>query len=164
MKKNQECIEKRQDSSHQRNRLYSIFRKIKSISRKTQPDQEPRRAAFVHEEENSGAFKYSPCYRINNRFRKMFANRKRYLNSIKQKPRLWAGRVNWEPVKMDLRNWVVNIFLEGIVVNFAVWALFKADFNLATIFAYGIFIDRLVDIYWRLRQHGSSSKIPNKNK
>ena len=123
-----------------------------------------RRARFVSDENDSGTFKYSARHKINIKFKKVFLNTKRRINSIKQKLSLWASNVDWPIVKKDLINWILNTFLEGLSINFATWALFKAEFTPATILAYGIVVNQGVSIYWRLRRHGSSTKIPNKNK
>ena len=121
-----------------------------------------RKARFVNVEKE-GTFKYKLKQEIN-RYRKMSRlDVKRFLMSLIHKPSLWAQRIYWDQVKSELFNWGIEAFIEGLLFNYVTFVLLGADFNIATIFAYGIIIKQGLSVYWRLR-NGTSPKIPTKDK
>jgi len=89
---------------------------------------------------------------------------KRSVNTIIQKPMLWASEVDWLKVREDTFFWVVGALIEGFTANIATHYLFGIKFSFMMVLAHGILISQGIDIYWRLRQHGSNTKLPQKDK
>ena len=59
--------------------------------------------------------------------------------------------------------WLMNAFVEGLIVNFAVWGLLGWRFNFITIMAWGFVVKQSLDLYWRLKINGSTTKLPEKH-
>jgi len=59
--------------------------------------------------------------------------------------------------------WLMNAFVEGIIVNFAVWGLLGWRFNFITIMAWGFAVKQSLDLYWRLKINGTTTKLPEKH-
>jgi len=59
--------------------------------------------------------------------------------------------------------WLMNAFVEGLVVNFVVWGLLGWKFNIITIMAYGMAVKYSLDLYWRLKINGTNTKLPQKH-
>jgi len=74
-----------------------------------------------------------------------------------------ASKVEWNTVKNDLFEWAVEVLIEGMSANFATHFLLGVDFTIFTIIAHGIVIKQGLSIYWRLKEHGTASKIPKKD-
>ena len=126
--------------------------------------QKIRNATFVHTElEESERFKYFQASRLSSKFKEIHISLKRRVNSIVQKPLLWASFVDWKTVREDLIEWSVESLLEGFTANFVTHYLFGWTFNLFTMLAYGFAIKQGLSIHRRLKQDGTVSKIPKKN-
>ena len=61
------------------------------------------------------------------------------------------------------RNKIINAFIEGLIVNFAVWGLLGWRFNFITIMAWGFAVKQFLDLYWRLKINGTNTKLPEKH-
>ncbi len=103
-------------------------------------------------------------YKIIDTFSKWKLSLKRGVNTIIQKPRLWASKVNWPEARKDTIFWILNALIEGITANVATHYLFGVKLNFMTVLAHGILIQQGIDIYWRLRKDGPNTKIPQTNK
>jgi len=97
-------------------------------------------------------------------FSKWRASWKRGINTIIQKPKLWASKVDWKKIKNDTASWIIEALIEGFTANIATHYLLGVKFNPMTILAHGIVIKQGIDIYWRLRKDGPTTKLPQKNK
>ena len=59
--------------------------------------------------------------------------------------------------------WLMNAFVEGLVVNFVVWGLLGWRFNIITIMAYGMAVKYSLDLYWRIKINGKHARLPEKH-
>ena len=89
---------------------------------------------------------------INNTFRK-----------IRGEVRLWLNKFDFKDAGIVTAVWLTNAFIEGLIVNFAVWGLLGWEFNFLTTMAWGVAVKQSLDIYWRLRINGTNTKLPQKN-
>jgi hypothetical protein len=83
---------------------------------------------------------------------------------ISGRVQLKLGIFDFKAASILVSVWLINAFLEGIIVNFAVWGLLGWEFNLITVMAWGFAIKQSLDIYWRLKINGTTTKLPEKNK
>lgn len=127
--------------------------------------QKIRRAEFIPiESTENKTFKYVPLRNIVSTLSKWIASLKRGVNTIIQKPRLWASNIDFPKLREDVSLWVVNALIEGFTANVATHFLFGLDLNFWMVLAHGILIQQGIDIYWRLRKDGPNTKIPQKDK
>jgi hypothetical protein len=122
-------------------------------------------AAFVPTDTpRTDGIKYRLTRILNQNLSGLFLRWKRPINSVIQRPRLWASHVDWDTVKTDLAQWGVEVFIEGSLANFATYCLLGVPFTVPMILAHGIVIVQGLSIYKRLGQHGRSTEIPKKDK
>lgn len=123
-----------------------------------------RKAQFV-QMDSSGEknFINTAVQGLNTRCARRFPNLKRSLNSIVQKPALWASFIDWKVVKENALAWLVESFIEGFTANFATHFLFGMPFSIMHIFAHGFAIKQCISTYWRLRKDGPALTVPKKN-
>lgn len=69
---------------------------------------------------------------------------------------------DWKKIKGVFFIWIVEAFIEGIVLNYITWILFGFSFNPLTIFAHGFLVKKSVEYWWRLRNNGTTSTIFDK--
>ena len=72
--------------------------------------------------------------------------------------------VIWDRLIYHTCIWLVEAFIEGLTINYVLYVLFGYDFNIWTIFAYGILIKQAIDIYWRMKVDGTNTEISEENK
>jgi len=124
-----------------------------------------RRATFVSLESHEiEKFKYNHCLRVSKYLDNKFIATKRFCNKIIQGLRLQLNKIDFKAVKYDLSAWMIEALIEGLIINFAVWALLGWRFNPFTVLAWGIVVKELLSIYWRFRINGPTTTIPQKNK
>lgn len=124
--------------------------------------QKIRNASFVQVEGNSKRFKYNLNLKISKYVKDKFIILKTICNKIIQRPQIWLNNIDFKEIKVKGSSWLVEAFIEGFIINFIFWGLKGWDFNLITIFAWGFALKQLLSIYWRLRNHGSNTTIPQK--
>lgn len=106
--------------------------------------------------------------------------RRRFFNLLIQVPKLWISKINFnlfiQKIKlwmktMDLKSmshdsifWICEAFVEGLTANFATHYLFGIDFSFAILMSHGIIIKQGLDIFSRIKTHGSSAKVQIKDK
>ena len=123
------------------------------------------KAEFVSlEPEKKETFKYRLRHKINVAVLKLLLSWKREFNSIAQKPQLWLSKINWKSVKSELLEWIVDVLIEGISINFVMHYLFGFKFTFMTAIAYGVLAMKLLEYYRKVKTYGASSKAFNKNK
>jgi hypothetical protein len=127
--------------------------------------EEIRQAKFESAETSvkNKRFKYMSLQRLNIKNKNYIVNLKRRINTLLQKPSLWASMIDWKIVKKDSIEWGLEVIIEGVPLNFATHFLFGVPLNPMTVIAHGIVIKKGISIYWRLRRDGTDSKIPKKN-
>ena len=126
--------------------------------------QKIRRAEFVpYGEEKTSRFKYLNFYYVSRKVSESLAALKRVTNSILQKPGLWAQKVDWRKAKEETSWWILETFIEGVVVNIITNFWFGVRINPWTILAHGMTVKYALDIYWRLRQNDQRATILDKN-
>lgn len=126
--------------------------------------QKIRNASFVStESEEKENFINSVKQGLSIRCAKHLLNLKRRLNSIVQKPALWASFIDWRKVKRDAIEWLIESAVEGFIANFVTHFLIGRPFTPMTVMAHGFAIKLGIDIYWRLKKHGPASKLPTKD-
>ena len=127
--------------------------------------QEPHNASFVPIESiDTEKFKYDVWLGVNKYINDKLLALRTIRNKIIQKPQLWVQEVDFKAIRNDVSIWVVEVVIEGFIINFVVWALMGWTFNLATIFAWGFAVKQLLSVYWRLKKNGSPATIPTKDK
>ena len=82
---------------------------------------------------------------------------------IKSRVQLKLDIFDFKAAGIIVSVWLVNAFIEGVIVNFAVWGLLGWEFNFITIMAWGFAIKQSLDIYWRLKINGTTTKFSEKN-
>jgi hypothetical protein len=108
-------------------------------------------------------FKYNGLVKLNSVLRGLSLKVKRIFNLIIKTP------INWVKVNLELKVildsfliWFAEVAIEGAIINFALHFLLGYKFTPCTTIAYGLVIDRVVNIYWRLKQNGSDKKLLKK--
>jgi hypothetical protein len=127
--------------------------------------KEIRKASFISvEPEQSKRFKYLANYSWIKKSCEKLASIKRGANSIVQRIGLWSNKVDWGKITEEVSFWIINVSIEGLTANFATHYLFGLSFNVPMILAHGIVIEQGLSIFWRLKQNGPISTIPQKDK
>jgi len=85
------------------------------------------------------------------------------VNKIRGMVRLKLDKFDFRVAVSSTSIWVINAFIEGLIVNFSVWGLLGWRFNFITIMAWGFAIKQFLDLYWRLRINGTNTKLPQKH-
>lgn len=128
-------------------------------------NSEIRRAGFEsYESTKAEGFKNSEAYNILNKIQPKLDNLKRLVNSIMQKPRLWASFVDWKTLRQDSSSWIVEAFIEGAIANWWTHKILGWEFGVGMIIAHGFLIKQGLDLYKRLKQNGANKSIPTKDK
>lgn len=127
-------------------------------------NQKIRKAEFVQIKEEAGDFKYGNEHSLNRKWTAWIANQKRRINTVMQKPRLWMSFTDWQKIRKDLTTWLVEAAIEGFSANFATHFLLGFPFDPWTMMAHGLAIKHVIDIYGRLKNNGSASKLPKRDK
>jgi hypothetical protein len=121
-------------------------------------------ASFVPIEiEKTERFKYKIILKLSKYTNNALGAIKHTCNKIKGMIQLKLNMFDFKAASGATIIWLMNAFIEGIIVNFAVWGLLGWRFNLITIMAWGVAVKQLLDIYWRLRINGTTTKLPEKN-
>lgn len=124
-----------------------------------------RNAKFVPLEiSDNKRFKYNFWFTISKYFNKNLIASKTFCNKILQGLSLWMNQIDFKAMIDDSTIWFIEAVIEGFIINFIVWRLIGLDFTFLTIIAWGFAIKQFLSIYWRLRQNGSNTTIPTKNK
>lgn len=77
---------------------------------------------------------------------------------------IWASKIDWPKLWGDVSLWFIVALIEGFTANIATHYLFGVKFSFMMVIAHGILINQGVDIYWRLRTNGPTTKLPQKDK
>lgn len=137
----------------------------KEIKQNSLIHQRIRKASFVPLEDNKiDKFKYAFLFKSKKYINSSYFKLKTNCNKLIQKPQLWLHEIDFITIKTDLTSWVIEALIEGFVINFIAWSLIGMEFNLLTMLGWGFAIKQLLSIYKRLRNNGSNSKIPKKDK
>ena len=123
-----------------------------------------RNAGAVHwESENTQRFKYKFLLRLSEYSNKKFIALKHTCKKIKGMVQLKLDKFDFKAASTATMIWLMNAFVEGIIVNFAVWGLLGWRFNFITIMAWGFAVKQSLDLYWRLKINGTTTKLPEKH-
>jgi len=121
-------------------------------------------AGFVSlDSDNSERFKYKIPLRLSKYNSDAFTAIKNTCNKIKGVIKLKLDRIDFKKASSATTVWLLNAFVEGLIVNFAVWGLLGWRFNFITIMAWGFAITQLLDLYWRLKINGTNTKLSEKH-
>lgn len=112
---------------------------------------------------NTKTFKYKFTLNLGKYINDKFIAIKNTCKKIKGVVQLQLNKFDFKTAGSISAIWLVNAFIEGVIVNFAVWGLLGWKFNFITIMAWGFAIKQLLDLYWRLRINGSNTKLPEKH-
>ena len=88
---------------------------------------------------------------------------KQTINKIKGIIQLKLNKFDFSFAIGAMSLWIINAFIEGLIVNFSVWGLLGWRFNFITIMAWGFAVKQILDLYWRLRINGTNTKLPEKH-
>ena len=121
------------------------------------------KASFVSVKKNTDRFKYNftltTCRYINGKLIAL----KQTINKIKGIIQLKLNKFDFSFAIGAMSLWIINAFIEGLIVNFSVWGLLGWRFNFITIMAWGFAVKQILDLYWRLRINGTNTKLPEKH-
>ena len=121
-------------------------------------------AAFVStKSDNTKTFKYNFRFTHSKYINEKFIAIKNRCKKIKEMIQLRTNKFDFSAAKSATIMWLMNAFIEGVIVNFAVWGLLGWRFNLITIMAWGFVVKQSLDIYWRLKINGTNTKLPEKH-
>ena len=139
-----------------------------TIRRKNKQEQlnqtSKRNAGAVHyESENTQRFKYKFPLKLSKYINERFIALKNTCRKIKGMVQLKLDKFDFKAASTATMIWLMNAFVEGLIVNFAVWGLLGWRFNFITIMAWGFAVKQSLDLYWRLKINGTTTKLPEKH-
>ncbi len=118
------------------------------------------RASFVPiENSNTKRFKYNLLLRVSKYNNNKFIDLKNICKKIKGVIKLRLDKFDFRVASNASAMWLMNAFVEGLIVNFTVWGLLGWKFNFITIMAWGIAVKQSLDFYWRLRINGTTTTV-----
>ena len=119
--------------------------------------------AVPYESENTQRFKYKFPLKLSKYINERFIALKNTCRKIKGMVQLKLDKFDFKAASTATMIWLMNAFVEGIIVNFAVWGLLGWRFNFITIMAWGFAVKQSLDLYWRLKINGTTTKLPEKH-
>jgi len=108
-------------------------------------------------------FKYKFPLRLSKYINEKLIALKNTCKKIKGRVQLKLDKFDFKAASTATMIWLMDSFVEGIIVNFSVWGLLGWRFNFITIMAWGFAVKQSLDLYWRLRLNGTTTKIPEKH-
>lgn len=114
-------------------------------------------------EEKTKRFKYKFKLSGSKYSSELFIALRNACRKIKGKIQLKLDIFDFNAAAIVIAVWLGNAFIEGVIVNFAVWGLLGWKFNFVTIMAWGFAVKQSLDIYWRLKINGTTTKLSEKN-
>ena len=114
-------------------------------------------------DEDSERFKYNFFLRLSKYNNERIIALKNTCRKIRGSIRLILEKFDFKAAGGATMLWLLNAFVEGLVVNFSVWGLLGWEFNFITIMAWGFAIKQSLDLYWRLKINGTTTKLPEKH-
>ena len=138
------------------------------IVRKNQQDQSNQtnkeEIAFVRVmDDNTKRFKYNFLLRLIKYNNEKFIALKNTCKKIRGIVQLKLDKFDFKAARSAMLIWLMNAFIEGLIVNFSVWGLLGWRFNFITIMAWGCAMKYFLDLYWRLKINGTNTKLPEKH-
>lgn len=122
------------------------------------------KAGFVpSESDNTKRFKYNFLLRHSKYTNERFTALKNTCKKIKEMVQLKLDKFDFKAASSATMLWLINAFVEGFIVNFSVWGLLGWKFNFITIMAWGFVVKQSLDLYWRLKINGTTTKLPEKH-
>ena len=119
--------------------------------------------AVPYESENTQRFKYKFPLRLSKYINEILIALKNTCIKIKGRVQLKLDKFDFKAAGIVTMIWLMNAFVEGLIVNFAVWGLLGWRFNFITIMAWGFAVKQSLDMYWRLKINGTTTKLPEKH-
>jgi|GEM_PF-3041166 len=119
--------------------------------------------AVPYESENTQRFKYKFPLRLSKYINERLIALKNTCIKIKGMVQLKLDKFDFKAAGIATMIWLMNAFVEGLIVNFAVWGLLGWRFNFITIMAWGFAVKQSLDMYWRLKINGTTTKLPEKH-
>lgn len=121
-------------------------------------------AGFIStEDDNTQRFKYKFKLRGSRYNNKRLIALKNACTKIKGRVSLWLNKFDFKTAGVATAIWLSNAFVEGVIVNFAVWGLLGWEFSFITIMAWGVAVKQSLDLYWRIKINGTTTKLPEKH-
>ena len=108
-------------------------------------------------------FKYKFPLRLSKYTNEKLIALKNTCKKIRGMVQLKLDKFDFNAAGIAMMIWLMNAFVEGLVVNFVVWGLLGWKFNIITIMAYGMAVKYSLDLYWRLKINGTNTKLPQKH-
>ena len=121
------------------------------------------KATFVPAGRNTDRFKYNFTLITGKYINGKLIALKQTTNKIRGMVQLKLNKFDFRAARGATSTWVINAFIEGIIINFAVWGLLGWRFNFITIMAWGFAVKQFLDLYWRLKINGTNTKLPEKH-
>lgn len=124
-----------------------------------------RTFGFVHyKSEAVESFKNNGIHNTIRKISPKLQNLKRFFKSMIEKPRLWSNNFDWKTIGNDSSLWFAEVLIEGVIANWWTHKIFELEFGVGMIIAHGFLIKQGLDLFLRLKQNGSSTKLLAKNK
>jgi len=108
-------------------------------------------------------FKYKFPLRLSKYTNEKLIALKNTCTKTKQAVQLKLNMFDFKAAGAAMMVWLMNAFVEGLVVNFVVWGLLGWRFNIITIMAYGMAVKYSLDLYWRIKINGKHARLPEKH-
>jgi len=108
-------------------------------------------------------FKYNFLLRLSKYNNEKFIALKNTCRKIRGMVQLKLDKFDFKAAGGATMLWLMNAFIEGLIVNFVVWGLLGWRFNFITIMAWGFAVKQSLDLYWRLKINGTTTKLPEKH-
>jgi len=122
------------------------------------------KAAFISiTDNNTERFKYNFRLRLSKYSNDKIIALMNTCKKIKGVVQLKLDKFDFKAAGSSTTMWLINAFIEGFIVNFAVWGLLGWRFNFVTILAWGFAVKQTLDLYWRLKINGKLTKLPERN-
>jgi len=122
------------------------------------------KAAFISiTDNNTERFKYNFRLRLSKYSNDKIIALMNTCKKIKGVVQLKLDKFDFKAAGNSTTMWLINAFIEGFIVNFAVWGLLGWRFNFVTILAWGFAVKQTLDLYWRLKINGKLTKLPERN-
>lgn len=141
------------------NRIIMTKRKLEQLNQTSKGNAR----AVSYEIDNTKRFKYKFTLRLSKYNNEKLIALKNTCKKIKNIVKLQTDKFDFKAAGSATMIWLMNAFVEGIIVNFAVWGLLGWRFNFITIMAWGLAVKQSLDLYWRLKINGTTTKLHKKH-
>ena len=62
----------------------------------------------------------------------------KWFHPVQKEIEEWVEKIDWKKLKDDTIRWVINIFVSGFAINYALYSIWNLNFSFFTVVGYGI--------------------------